>query len=208
MTYIDISPILSPSIAVWPGDTPLQREVLCEISSGSNIDLSTIKTTVHLGAHVDAPRHYNKDGKTIESMNLDAYIGPCYVHTVLAKTLISETDCAVAISSGAKRILFRTNSFPNPNVFNEDFCAFSAEAIDALGMAGVKLIGIDTPSVDPFHSKDLKAHHCLLKHGMANLEGIVLEKVPDGHYELIALPLRLEGFDASPVRAILRPIRD
>ena len=208
MTYIDISPILSPSIAVWPGDTPLQREVLCDISSGSNIDLSTIKSTVHIGAHVDAPRHYHKDGKTIESVNLDAYLGRCYVHTVLGRALITAEDCELPISTGAKRILFRTNTFPNPYVFNEDFSAFSPDAIEAMGLAGIKLIGIDTPSVDPFHSKDLKAHQCLYKHGIANLEGILLEKTPDGHYELIALPLRLEGFDASPVRAILKPIHD
>jgi arylformamidase len=130
------------------------------------------------------------------------------VHSIFGKALITADDCELPISTGAKRILFRTNTFPNPNAFNDDFSAFSPDAIDAMGVAGIKLIGIDTPSVDPFHSKDLKAHQSLYKHGIANLEGIVLEKAPDGHYELIALPLRLEGFDASPVRAILRPIRD
>ena len=200
---IDISPLLSPKIAVWPGDTPLSREVLCDIDTGSNIDLSTIRSTVHLGAHADAPKHFHASGATIDGVKLDAYIGPCEVVSVIGKQLIESSDCIAVVKKGAQRILFRTLSAPNPDIFNEDFCAFSAEALDYLGKNGVKLIGIDTPSVDPFSSKDLPAHQMLRKHDMRNLEGLVLAHVSDGSYELIALPLKLAGFDASPVRAVL-----
>lgn len=199
----DISPLLSPKIAVWPGDTPLTREVLCSIDAGSNIDLSTIRTTVHLGAHADAPKHYNPSGVTIEAVELAPYLGPCEVITVLGKELIQVEDCQTAIERGAKRVLFRTLSAPNSEKFNEDFCAFSPEAMDYLGNNGVVLVGIDTPSIDLFASKDLQAHQMLMKHSIRNLEGLVLTDVPDGNYTLIALPLKLAGFDASPVRAIL-----
>ncbi len=204
---IDISPMISEEIAVWPGDTPLRREVLCDISKGSNIDLSTIHSTVHIGAHADAPRHYSETGVTMEHVPLDPYIGTCFVQTVRGKQLIEAADCREAIASGIKRLLFRTDSFPDPRHFNQNFAAFSAESIEEMGSAGVILVGIDTPSVDPFSSKSLPAHQALKKFNIANLEGIVLNGVPDGAYELIALPLKLKGFDASPVRAILRTLR-
>jgi arylformamidase len=104
------------------------------------------------------------------------------------------------------RVLFATGSYPDPTSFNEDFVALSPEAVDALGARGVGLVGIDTPSVDLFDSKDLPAHQACLRHDMAILEGLVLDRVPDGVYELIALPLKLQGFDASPVRAVLRSL--
>ena len=204
MKIWDISPLISPQIAVWPGDTPVSRELLVDISKGGNIDLSTLRSTVHLGAHADAPHHYHKDGVSIEAIALGTYMGDCYVHTVDKKPLITPSDCVVAIASGAKRILFRTNSYPDPNIFNHDFTSFHPDAVSALGLAGVILLGIDTPSVDPFSSKDLPSHQNLYNYKIANLEGLVLHHIEDGHYELIALPLRLDGFDASPVRAILR----
>ena len=199
----DISPLLHPKIAVWPGDTPLSREVLCNIEDGSNIDLSTIRSTVHVGAHADAPKHFHPSGATIDAVELSPYLGPCEVVTVLGKELIQVEDCHAAVGRGAKRILFRTLSAPNPDIFNEDFCAFSAEAMEYMGKHGVALVGIDTPSVDLFSSKDLPAHQMLRRHNIRNLEGLVLVDIPNGRYTLIALPLKLAGFDASPVRAVL-----
>jgi arylformamidase len=104
----------------------------------------------------------------------------------------------------APRVLFRTGTFPDPSHWNDDFASLSLELVDALHDRGVILIGIDTPSVDPFDSKPLEAHHALAQHAMANLEGLVLDGVGEGEYELIALPLRIVGGDASPVRAVLR----
>ena len=206
MTILDISPVISDKTAVWPGDTPLNRQILLSLTQGHNIDLSTFHGTVHIGAHADAPSHFVAGGGSIESVALDPYIGPCYVHSVKAKKLISPQDCQLPVSKGAKRVLFKTDSFPDPEFFNTDFCAISPEALSFLGKNGVVLVGIDTPSIDPFDSKSLDAHQKLNTHGIRNLEGLVLNHVQDGFYELIALPLRLHGFDASPVRAVLRTL--
>jgi arylformamidase len=106
----------------------------------------------------------------------------------------------------APRVLFATGTYPDPTHFNEDFAGLSAKLIDYLAEKGVTLVGIDTPSVDPYESENLPAHQAALRRDVAILEGLVLENVPAGIYELIALPLRLVGFDGSPVRAILRTL--
>jgi arylformamidase len=107
---------------------------------------------------------------------------------------------------GARRVLFRTGTFPDPRRWNDDFASLSPSLVDSLRERGVILIGIDTPSVDPFDSKALEAHHAFARNDMAILEGLVLDAVPEGEYELIAPPLRLRGGDASPVRAVLRTL--
>lgn len=203
---IDISPPLTPAIAVWPGDTAFRQTLQLQIEAGHNITLSSLTTTVHVGAHADAPSHYHRDGLAIDAVDLQAYIGPCEVISVIGKSLIAPEDCMPALQRGGKRLLFRTLSQPSINVFNPDFTAFDAAAIQLMGQAGVVLIGIDTPSVDPAASKTLPAHHAMITWAMRNLEGLDLRHVADGSYELIALPLRLVGFDASPVRAVLRTL--
>jgi len=201
---LDITPAITPSMAVWPGDTSPSREVLLDMAKGDNLTLSTLHATVHLGAHVDGPNHYGAGAPSIDERSLDFYIGPCQViHVDLPRrTRVQIDDLPWPIR--AERVLLRTGTYPDPEHFNEDFSALSPELVDDLHGKGVRLIGIDTPSVDLFDSKDLPAHKMFLKHDMAILEGIVLADVPEGLYELIALPLKLVGFDASPVRAILR----
>ena len=202
---IDITPTVSPRLDVWPGDTSPSRKVLLDIAKGDNITLSTLTATVHLGAHADAPSHYGKKGETIETRDLSLYIGPCQVIRVPVdrKTRV-EPDGLPPITD--ERVLFHTGTFPDPENWNDDFAAFSPRLIEFLHEKGVRLVGIDTPSVDLQDSKDLPAHHAFLKHDMAILEGLVLKDVLAGRYELIAVPLKLEGFDASPVRAVLRPL--
>lgn len=202
----DISPMLSKDLAVWPGDTPLSREVLLELSAGDTVTLSTLRATVHLGAHADAPSHYGLGARTIETQDLDLYLGPCRVLRVAAAPGTRISPDVLPVSLGAPRVLFATGTAPYPGPFREDFAALAPALVDALHERGVRLVGVDTPSVDSFSSKDLPAHHRFLAHGMAILEGLVLDGVPEGLYELIALPLKLEGFDASPVRAILRAL--
>lgn len=208
MAIIDISPLLHPEIAVWPGDVGLRRHVALSIAGGHNIDLSSLTTTVHVGAHCDAPSHYQLGGRCIAEVPLEAYWGPCFVAwvTVSRGGLIEPQHCQGAVELGANRVLFRTGTYPDAQTFNEDFAAFSPTALEYLGCHGVVLVGIDTPSVDPFSSKDLPAHQMLFRFGMVNLEGLVLEDAPQGFYELVALPLRLKDFDGSPVRAALRKI--
>lgn len=207
MRLYDVTPVISPKLGVWPKDTAPSRQVLMDLKDGNNITLSTLHTTVHLGAHADAPSHYKPDGPTIEARSLEYYLGPCQViHVEIdRKERIKPDSVTAAIET--QRILFATGTFPDPNQFNEDFAALSPELIDWLYSKGVKTIGIDTPSIDLFDSKDLPAHQAAAQHDMAILEGLVLTGVPDDKYELIALPLRLAEFDASPVRAILRTVR-
>ena len=202
----DISPPITENMPVWPGDTPPSREVLLDMKKGDNLTLSTLHGTVHLGAHADGPNHYGKDARSIDQQPLDIYLGPCQVIKVDVPRNTRITMDMIPIDITEPRVLFSTGTFPDPNQWNDDFAALAPELIDSLAGKGVKLIGIDAPSVDLFESKDLPAHHMFLKHDLAILEGIVLEGVPDGVYELIALPLKLVGFDASPVRAILRSL--
>lgn len=199
----DISPLVSEATGVWPGDVSFTRAWQCRLAEGSNIDLSSFTSTVHIGAHADAPSHYANAASTIDRVDLEPYWGECQVLTCSLR-LIHPDDFAARLTTGIKRVLFRTLSQKDPQVFDEHFSAFAPETIQYLGECGVVLVGIDTPSVDPFSSKDLPAHRMLLRHGMRNLEGLDLRAVKDGLYELVALPLKLQGFDASPVRAVLR----
>jgi len=204
---LDISPPVSERSAVWPGDVAFRREVSLSIASGDNLDLSAIHTTVHLGAHADAPSHYRAGGAGIGERPLEPYYGPCQViETSLprgARIRPEDIEEGAGEVPEAPRLLFRTGSFPDPERFNEDFNSLSPELVEWAAARGVVLLGLDTPSVDPFEDRALEAHQALAGRDMANLEGLVLEGVEPGRYTLIALPLRLEGADASPVRAIL-----
>ena len=200
----DITPTVSPRLGVWPGDTPASREVLLEIARGDNITLSTLKATVHLGAHADAPSHYGANAPAIEARSLDYYVGPCQVVRARVARGVRVAESMIMTPILEERVLIATDTFPDPCHFSTDFAALEPALIDAWHLQGVKLIGIDTPSVDVFDSPELPAHRRFLANDMAILEGLVLTGVPEGRYELIALPLKLEGFDASPVRAILR----
>lgn len=204
---IDISPPITPDLAVWPGDTPPSREVLLDLARGDSVTLSTLRATAHLGAHADAPSHYLPGGVSIESVPLDRYLGLCQVMRVAASRGSRVGPAHLPGPHTAPRLLLATGTYPDPLAFTRDFAALTPELVDHLHRAGVVLVGVDTPSVDRFDSKDLAAHHRCLAHGIAILEGLVLRDVPEGLYELIALPLPLVGFDASPVRAVLRPWR-
>jgi arylformamidase len=206
VTLYDLTPPVSERLRVWPGDTPPRREILLNMRGGDEITLSTLHATVHLGAHADAPSHYGLDAPAIDARNLDYYLGPCQVLRVKAARGTRITPEAIRAPITAERVLLATGTFPDPELFNEDFAALSPELVGWLHERGVRLVGIDTPSVDLFDSKNLPAHQAFLKYDMAILEGLVLKDVPEGTYELIALPLRLVGFDASPVRAVLRPL--
>jgi arylformamidase len=197
----DISPLISPRTAVWPGDQPFERSVALDMANGDNLTLSSVTTTVHIGAHVDGPNHYKKDGADIGTRSLDLYMGDCQIITVSIPLGTRIETCPVEVT--APRVIFRTDSAPDPDHFNEDFCALSPQLINYLASKGVLLAGIDTPSVDLYDDKVLLSHNAIATHDMAILEGVVLTGVPDGVYNLIALPLKLEGADASPVRAVL-----
>lgn len=201
---IDITPVISEKIAVFPGDTPFSRNEILSFEKGHNLVLSNVTSTVHLGAHADAPSHYHSSGQTIEKQNLSTYIGPCQVIEVKAKPSERLTIAHIKhVNITSERILLKTNSFPDPDQWNDDFNSCSPELIDYLAQHSVLLVGIDTPSVDPSDDKELLSHNKIFEHKLSILEGIVLTHVKPGSYELIALPLPIKGCDASPVRAIL-----
>jgi arylformamidase len=203
---IDITPAIGPALAVWPGDTPPTREVLLDMQAGDTLTLSTLRGTVHLGAHADAPSHYGADAPTIEQRDLSLYVGPCqviHVHAARGQRITAGDFANAEITE--PRVLIATSTFPDPTRFNDDFAALAPDLVDWLHARRVRLVGIDTPSVDLFSDGALLSHHRFLAHDMAILEGLVLKDVPAGVYELLALPLKLAGFDASPVRAVLRP---
>lgn len=203
----DISPPITQRLGVWPGDTPVSRRVLCDMRRGDNITLSTLTATVHLGSHADGPCHYGTDAPGVGEMQLDRYLGPC--HVINAKIRRGERVAPAHLELPVRgivhpRVLIRTGTFPDPENWNADFGALSTDLVAMLASQGVRTVGIDTPSVDLQDSKDLPAHKAILAADIAILEGLVLSVVVPGEYELIALPLRLMGWDASPVRAVLR----
>ncbi len=209
IVYFDISPVLSSKTAVFPGDVPLSRNISLDFAKGDHLLLSSLTVSVHIGAHADAPHHYGAGGAGIHERDLSFYMGPCQVLTATVprgeRVYLKHLTSAKIL---APRVLVRTSSFPDPEQWNSDFCSLSPELIEHFVKNNVCLVGIDTPSVDPEDSQLLETHQAILKADIAILEGLVLDEVPDGLYTLVALPLRLKDFDASPVRAILLPHKE
>lgn len=203
MKIWDISPPITETTAVFPGDQPFSRKVSMSFPQGHHLTLSSIQTTLHIGAHADAGNHYHSRGLGIEARDLNHYIGLCQVISLSLPRGERIFPHHFSEKIEAKRVLFSTNSFPDPQQWNSDFNSLSPELISFLHSKGVVTVGIDTPSVDPADSKDLESHQALHQTGMAVLEGIILNHVKPGLYSLVALPLPLKNADASPVRAIL-----
>lgn len=200
----DISPVITEKIGVFPGDVSFQRKISLDFKKGHHLLLSAIETTLHLGAHADSSSHYHANGEGVDQRDLSAYFGKVQIIRVKSRrgerVSLSDLEEKKIL---APRVLFATESFPDPNNWNSDFMALSPEVIDFLGKSKVILVGIDTPSVDPEESKALESHQALFRNKMAVLEGVVLAHVPEGLYSLVALPLALKDADASPVRALL-----
>jgi arylformamidase len=173
------------------------------MDQGSNLDLSTVETTLHLGAHADGPSHYALGRPGIGERSLGLYYGPCEVVQVDVGRCERVLPRHLPGPARAPRLLLRTGTFPDPDHWNTDFASLSPELVEHLADQGVVLVGLDTPSVDLYDDKVLLSHQALARRDMANLEGLVLDHVAPGLYTLIALPLRIPGADASPVRAAL-----
>jgi arylformamidase len=199
---LDISPPITKSLAVFPGDVPFSRHVSLAFPH-DHLTLSSITTTLHLGAHADSSSHYHAAGRGVDQRPLERYLGNCQVIEVGLPRGERILPSHVPGKIEAKRVLFKTGSFPDPDRWSGDFNALSPELIDFLADHGVVTVGIDTPSVDPADSKTLESHQALFRRDLAVLEGLILNRVSAGLYTLIALPLPLIDADASPVRAIL-----
>lgn len=202
----DISPPVSSLTPVWTGEPSLRQEFIAEIKKGDSVSVSILHSPVHIGAHADAPLHILADADSIDKVDLDSYIGKCQVIEIECKANEIITPNHLTQPILAERILLKTLSFYGSGHWVDDFAVLSPELVSYLHAKEVKLVGIDTPSVDAFSSKTLDSHKLLVANKIAILEGLDLTEIPPGIYELIALPLKLVGFDASPVRAILRTI--
>ncbi|MFF7062687.1 arylformamidase [Pseudomonas sp. NPDC008258] len=203
----DLSPPLSPATPTWPGDTPFQEERVWQIGPQCPVNVGRITLSPHTGAHVDAPLHYSADGLPIGQVSLDIYMGPCRViHCLQSGSLVEPEDIEKHLEDIPPRVLLRTYQAAPLANWDPDFTAVAPATVALLASRGVRLLGIDTPSLDPQRSKTMDAHGTIAKFQMAILEGIVLDQIPEGDYELIALPLRFSHLDASPVRAVLRPL--
>jgi arylformamidase len=204
----DISPALKPGLPVWPGDTAYAEERVWIIGQdGSPVNVSRFALSTHTGAHTDAPLHYDSHGLSIGHVPLDAYLGPCRVIHCLGAARVEPSHIQNHLNDTLPpRVLLRTYAQAPQAQWDDGFASVAADVIELLAARGVKLVGIDTPSLDPQDSKSMDAHHAVRRHGMAILEGIILDDVPQGDYELIALPLKLANLDASPVRAVLREL--
>src|SRR3954452_4568869 len=167
----DLSPTIRPETPVWPGDTPFQCQLSWSIAEGASVNLSAFTTTPHLGSHADAPFHTEARGDGISDMALERYLGPCRVVRVPPLPLIEPRHVEGFDLSNPARILFKSESVRDRKSFPERFTALSPELAALLGERGAVLVGMDTPSVDPFDSKTLDAHHALFRAGVAILEG-------------------------------------
>ena len=207
MRFWDISQTLRPGMPMWPGEPPLTLRRNAEIGELCPVNVGAIDTPLHAGTHADAPLHYDPQGASSADCDIDVYLGRCFVIDVRhAANRVEPGDIDWPALDGFKRVLFRTyDRFP-ANRWDSDFTAIAPAVIARLRESGVRLIGTDAASLDPEQSKTMDAHREIQLGDMRILEGLVLDDVPPGEYELIALPLKLAQADASPVRAILREI--
>jgi arylformamidase len=204
MKLYDISRRLANGVPVWPGDTPFRYGVSWPKEESGSVNVGALTMSTHTGTHIDAPFHFDSEGRRVIDLKLEVYIGPARLLDVSGKESVGAADLAEHDLTGVTRLLLRTGSWPDPDRFPERITCLRPDIAPFLAEKGIRLIGVDAPSVDPLDSKALPAHHALYQHDIHILEGCALEQIEPGDYELIALPLPLAEADGSPVRAVLR----
>ncbi|PFK31163.1 arylformamidase [Bacillus cereus] len=204
--WIDISQPLNNEIATWPGDTPFSYEVSWSKEQSGSVNVGKITMSIHTGTHIDAPFHFDNEGKKVLDLDVNVYVGKARIIDVSGMESIGAKELETFDLDDVERLLLRTASHGNTQEFPETIPYLRADIAPFLSKKGIRLIGVDVPSVDPLDDKELAAHHQLFKHGIHILENVVLDHVQDGDYELIALPLALMDADGSPVRAVIRPL--
>ncbi len=203
----DISPPVDSHSPVFPGDTPYTQQWAATLSDTCPVNVSAITLSPHVGAHADAPMHYDPQGEPVGMLDLAPFLGRCRViHALDASPLITLAHLQHALADLPPRVLVRTyRQFPLMQ-FDTQLTGFDPATVQHLADLGVRLIGIDSASIDPAVSKQLPSHRVIRQRGLRVLENLLLDEVPEGDYELIALPLKLMTADASPVRAVLREL--
>ncbi len=204
--WIDISQPLQNGLAEWPGDTPFSYEVAFKKADAGSVNIGKLTTSTHMGTHIDAPFHYDDAGEKVRALPIDLYIGRARVIDVTGAESVGRSELEGVDFGGATRILLRMGGREDLTVFPPNFTYLRPDIGPLLKARGVRLIGVESPSVDPEESKTLEAHHALHANDVLILENIVLDNVTPGDYELIALPLPLTDADGSPVRAVVKAI--
>ncbi|MEM7333015.1 MAG: cyclase family protein [Chloroflexota bacterium] len=206
----DISRTLNPQIAVWPGDAPFQISQTLSIAKNDSVNLTTITMSAHTGTHIDAPRHFLSDGAPVEQLDLSKYWGLAQVVTVSKESgpLFPDDFAGVDLTIAPRLLVHSRSSARNVTRFDDNIVYPSTVLADFLGAAGIVLYGADGPSMDKTDDPELRGHKALQRNEIAILEGVVLTGVPDGLYELVAMPLKIEGGDGTPVRAVLRTLAE
>lgn len=207
--YLDVTFPFSDQLAVWPGDMPVTVNRSTGISTVSELHMSS-----HVGTHVDAPAHFIPQGSTVDQLPLDVLIGPAWVaHIPGTSQITAQLLDLCNIPAGVGRLLLKTdNSLPRslgrilPDraaAFDTHYTALDPTAGEWLLARGIRLVGIDGPSVDPFDSDTFALHRMLLANEVIIIENLVLADIEPGGYRLICLPLRYEGGDGAPARVVL-----
>jgi arylformamidase len=200
----DITVPVSPALACWPGDARFRFDWTCRRDRGATVNVGQMSMSVHTGTHIDAPLHFADDEAAVDQLSLEPFIGPARVVHLMGRSTIRLQDLSRFDLSHTPRVLLRTDAWSDYGRFPQQIPTLEQDVPAWLATQGVSLVGVDLPSVDAIDSKDLPIHHALGSHRIAILESLHLAGVPEGIYELIALPLRLVGADGAPVRAILR----
>lgn len=207
MRIFDISMPLQPGMVVWPGDTAFELDRVFRRAHGDSVNVGSMITSLHAGTHVDAPRHLEDHLPGVEAIRLDCVWGRCQLIDQGSHPEISRELLENSVADSTERLLVKTSAWGNRAQFPSAIPTLTVSAAEWLAARGMRLFGVDLPSVDQIDSKALLIHHLLVEHGIVILEGLCLDEVPAGHYEISALPLRIPGMDAAPVRAVLRSLQ-
>lgn len=208
MRLIDISQPLRDGMPVWPGDTEFSFELSQTKEESGSVNVGRITMSAHTGTHIDAPFHFDEGGRKVLDLDPGIYVGAARVIDLSGIESIGESELSEHDLEGVRRLLVKTGSWTDRDEFPASITHLRPDAVSLLAGKGIRLIGVDVPSVDPLESKNVPAHHALRENGIHILEGVVLDDVEPGDYELISLPLPLQEADGSPVRAMLRTLRD
>ena len=203
-TIHDITRPLHATLAPWPGDTAFEHRLTWRMDAGSSVNVGALTMGTHNGTHVDAPFHFLPSGQRMDEIDLSVYVGPALVVDVGGVGWTINRDVLAALPDRVERLLLRTGAWPDDAIFPARIPTLAPDVPAWLAARGVRLLGLDVPSVDEIESKDLPVHHALAAAGVHILESLDLSRTAAGEYELIALPLRIVGGDAAPVRAVLR----
>ena len=209
--WIDISVPMYDGMVHWPGDPECKISLFVSIPGGAPCNLTQMSLSAHTGTHMDAPRHFVREGKTMESLPLPAVIGPCRVIEIKHKSVITAAELAPHKLKRGERVLFKTRNstrswqLAKKSIFDENFVYIPAETARFLVEKGVQTVGVDYLSVGGYKKDGVECHQIMLGAEIWIIEGLDLSKVKPGKYELVCLPLKIVGADGAPARAVLRP---